>query len=94
MGMVSDGRRQHSEILQGGLHGLVDRPLPVVGAVAVRGAEGLQLRQVAVEVLVAHLLRRDHGSGPSGVRYPHVLEQGDHVVAQRLVVLVQVVITL
>lgn len=93
--MVSDGCRQHSEVLQGGLDGLVDGSLAVVGGtVAVGGAEGLQLGQVAVEVLVAHLLGRDDTIRARGVRYSHVLQQSDHVVAQGLVVLVQVVITL
>lgn len=88
--MVSDGCRQDREVLQSGLHRLVDRPVAFVGAVAVGGAQSLQLRQVTVEVLVAYLLLRS----ARGVRYSHMLQQGDHVVAQRLVILGEIVVTL
>lgn len=74
--MVSDGCRQDREVLQSGLHRLVNRPIALVGAVAVGGAQSLQLRQVTVKVLVAYLLLRS----ARGVRYSHLLQQSDHVV--------------
>lgn len=39
--MVSDGCRQNREVLQCGLHRLVNRPVALVGAVAVGGAQSL-----------------------------------------------------
>lgn len=86
--MVSDGCRQDREVLQSGLHRLVDWPVALVGAVAVGGAQSLQLRQIAVEVLVAYFLLRP----ARGVRYSHLLQQSDHVVAQRLIVLCQIIV--
>lgn len=76
--MVSDGCRQDREVLQSGLHRLVNRPVALVGAVAVGGAQSLQLRQITVEVLVTYLLLRS----ARGVRYSHLLQQSDHVVTQ------------
>lgn len=88
--MVSDGCRQDREVLQSGLHRLVNRPIALVGAVAVGGAQSLQLRQVTVEVLVAYLLLRS----ARGVRYSHLLQQSDHVVTQWLIVLGQIIVAL
>ena len=88
--VVSDGCRQDGKVLEGGLHRLVYRPVGLVRAIPIGGAQCLQLRQVTVEVLVAHPLLRS----ARGVRYSHVLQQRDHVVAQRLIVLGQVVVPL
>lgn len=85
--LVSDGCGQYREVLQGGLDGLVDGPLGLVGAVAVSRAQGLELGQVAVEVLVAHLVRGGHHRARL-IRYAHVFQQGYHVVAYGLVVIV------
>ena len=75
--MVSDGCRQDREVLQGSLHRLINRPIALVSAVAVGGAQSLQLRQVTIEVLMAYFLLRS----ARGVRYSHLLQQSDHVVA-------------
>lgn len=87
------GRGEHREVLQSRLHSLVDGAV-LLGAVAVRCAQSLQLAQVAVEVLVTRLL----GGAPAAptsasAGNAHMLQQGDHVIAEALVILVQVVVS-
>lgn len=81
-------RGQYSEVLQRALNCFVNGSI-FIAAVPVGRTQRLEFAQVAVEVLLADLLRRR-----APTRKPYVLQEGDHVVAERFVVLVQVVVPL